>query len=257
MHDPRLGNLVRRAEASPLVAWFIFGVGAVLLLAYAVLATLLSLDQMSRAKGGGGWWIGPLVLAFFFVPLGLIFVVKGLRGRVYRLDVFEGGLAFQDRAGRVVVPWDEIIGVYHAQFGHIAKLGLGVDLQTHRSAKLSVVSARQKPIVVDERLPNHVDFATFVRGAAANGMRARTMGAFQQGQPVSFGGLTVDRSGLYIGQQHLPWQAISRVTWQSQREQAWLSIMAENGAIMGTVDDAHVFNSALLQELLAQHGKAG
>jgi hypothetical protein len=253
--DPRLGRLVRRAEASPLSGWLIFGLGLGLLLTWVVLATLMGLDQLSRARSAGTFWVGPLVMAFVFVPLGLIFAVKGWRGRVHRLDVHERGLAFQDRAGRVVVPWDQIIGVYWAQFGHIAKLGLGVDLQTHRSAKLSVVSVKHKPIVVDERLPGHVELAAFVRDAAAAGMRARTLGAIEQGHRLFFGPLGVDSGGLYLGSEHYPWNQISRVTWQAQGQQAWYSIQGEDGAILRTVDDAAVFNQILLRELLDQYGK--
>lgn len=76
-----MGHLVRRAQASVVTAWIVFAVGIVILLAWAGLSLAFVSDQLQRKVPGDGVWIGPLVMAFFFVPFGAAFAVKGYLAR--------------------------------------------------------------------------------------------------------------------------------------------------------------------------------
>jgi hypothetical protein len=255
--DPRLGRHIHRAQASALVAWLIFSVGMVILLAWAGLSAAFAIDQRSRAMPGDGWWIGPLVMAFFFVPFGLIFAVKGYRGRVLRFDLYDGGFAFEDRNGRVSLPWDEIGSVFWEGLSHIAKLGFGVDVTTHGSAKVTILSMRQKPIVVDERFPDHVKLCAMVRDAAAAAMLPRIEAAIVAGQPVFFGPVGVSREGFSLGHIRLSWNAVGSVRWESSRELAWYALYDSNGAFVTKVDAAVVSNEVIFRVVLGRLGKLG
>ncbi|MEO7112010.1 MAG: DUF6585 family protein [Polyangiaceae bacterium] len=253
--DVGLGPLVRRAAAQPIVGWLIFAVGMLLLLAWAGLSIAFSMDQIHRMKDSSGWWVGPLVMAFFFVPFGLGFAIKGYRGRILRFDLHQGGVAYEDSAGRIAMSWNEISGVYWKELAHVAKLGFGVDVTTHGSATATVVAPGKKNIVVDARFPDHVAFAAQVRDAAAEAMLARIEQSITAHQRVYFGPIGIDTNGISLGNAQYPWSAIGSVRWESARERAYYAFYAPDNSPITTIDTTHVPNEIILQVVLGRFGK--
>ncbi len=251
-----IGRLLLRARLSPLVGWIVFVLGLLLLSAWATLSLLFVLDQRSRGVGDATLWIGPLVMAFFFVPIGAVLAVKGYRGRVLGLDLYEGGLAFADRAGRYEVGWGEVVSIFSERVGHVANVGFGVGVTTHESAKLTVVSSRHPPIVVDNRFPDHVRLADRVLAAAAEGMLPRYEQALRSGKRMSFGPLALDGWGLHLAQPY-PWSAIGQVRWERRGAQAVYAVYSSHGAPLAEIGTRGVANEAILQVLLGRLGKLG
>jgi hypothetical protein len=250
-----MGRLVRRAQASPLVAWIVFSLGILILLAWAGLSLALVLDQLQRKPPPDAVWIGPLVMAFFFVPLGTVFAVKGYRGRILRFDLHEGGVAFEDYKGRVALSWVEIATCLWEQTAHVGDLGFGLEVTTRRLAKTTLQSVRGTTMVVDERFPDHLTLAAEVRDAAAEAMLPRFEAAIAAGQRVYFGRVGVDTWGLHLPEA-VPWTAIARVRWEPAGAEARYVVYGTSGARIGEIR-CPVPNEVVFQVVLTRFDKLG
>lgn len=248
-----LGRLVVRSQASVVTAWFVFAAGMALLLAWAGLSTGFVSVMHTAKRHDGAVWIGPLVMALFFVPIGLILAIKGYRGRVLRVDLHEGGVAFQDTAGRKAFVWLDIQAVHWERSDYVGDLGMGIDVTTRRVAKLTIESRRRETIVVDERFPDHVAFGARVRDAAAEGMLPAYDAAIAAGQRVYCGPVGLDSWGLHLATP-LPWHAIASVRWVSDGPTARYVVIGSQGVPVGEIH-CPTPNEVILQILLTRFGK--
>ncbi len=256
-----IGRLLLRARLSPLVGWIVFVLGLLLLSAWATLSLLFVLDQRSRGVGDATLWIGPLVMAFFFVPIGAVLAVKGYRGRVLGLDLHEGG-ASRSRIARVGTRSGGARSSRSAseRVGHVANVGFGVGVTTHEVSQVDgCVVPTPAPIVVDNRFPDHVRLADRVLAAAAEGMLPRYEQALRSGKRMSFGPLVAARwVGAASGAGHYPWSAIGRVPMGGvevpKRSTRSTPAMVHRWPRSGT---RGVANEAILRVLLGRLGKLG
>ncbi|MFO0754919.1 MAG: DUF6585 family protein [Byssovorax sp.] len=251
-----LGRRLERVAAPALWAWIIFGAGVLLLAAWAVLGTLMYLDQRERMPDNPAW-IGPLVIGVFLVPLGLILAVKGFRGRLYGVDVHEGGLRFYERGGGVTLPWAFVAHTTWEEFEHRARVAIAIDVPFRRTATLRVLGLDGRAIVIDERLPGHVDFGRRVREQAARVMLPRYEAEIAAGRAVSFGPLAFDRDAVYLPAGAVPWSAVSSVHWASDGASAWWAVVGPDGQSYATFANALVPDSLVLAALLDRLGKLG
>jgi hypothetical protein len=249
-----LGRRLDRAASPAFFAYIVLGAGLLILTAWVVLGTLVYLDQRERMPDNPAW-LAPVVMGVFFAPIGLALAVKGFRGRLYRVDVHEGGVVFEDRRGRVVLPWGQLQHSYYEELERRAEMGLGVDVGVGRKATLRLEGARGQTIVIDDRLPGHVAFARRVHEEAARVMLPRYEAALSAGQPVSFGPLTFDRNALYLPQGTLPWSAVVCVRWESRGALAWWALVAPNGQSHADFSTTLVPDQLVLAALLERLGK--
>lgn len=250
-----LGRLMHRAQISSIAGWLVFLAGMLLLLAWAGLSIALVSDQMSRNPEGGTPWIGAVVLSVFFVPLGLIFTFKGLSGRVLRIDVHEGGIAYRAAKERRTLLWDHTAAVLWEEMEHVAELGFGMNVAARSTAKTTLHPFGDAPIVVDERFPDHVRLAAYVRDAAAAGMLPRFEAALYAGQRVSFGNVGLDGWGLYLPEA-VAWDQVASVRWQSLGQRARYVVTGPDGSHIADIP-CPLPNEVIFQVLLKQKDKLG
>ncbi len=255
MTPSRLGPPLHLARVNAVVGWFVFTLGALVLLTWVGLSVGYVSFALGRHREGVDLWIGPVILAVLFAPIGSILAYKGYQGRVLELGVHEGGISYRDSSRALQWAWNEIVSVSCSQSAHATDVGLGLALTTHKSAKVEIVSARQGMVVVDERFPDHVTLATHVRDAAARGMLPVFEAALSAGQRVYFGGLGVDGWGLH-GTVTMPWTEIGQVRWVSDGHFARYAIVDAQGAHRGDIP-CPVPNEAILRVVLERFGKLG
>ncbi|MFT3769092.1 MAG: hypothetical protein QM820_26935 [Minicystis sp.] len=229
--------------------------GIVILLAWVGLSLAFVLDQLHRNPPGDAVWIGPLVMAIFFVPFGAGFAVKGYQGRILRVDLHEGGVAYQDNKGRLAFRWDEVAAVLWEQTAYVGDVGLGLEVTTRRLAKTTLHATGGKSIVVDERFPDHVKLAAQIRDAAAEAMLPHFEGALSAGRRVFFGHVGIDTWGLHL-REAIPWSAVAGIRWEPDGASARYVIYGTSGARIGEIR-CPVPNEVILQVVLSRLGKLG
>jgi hypothetical protein len=253
---PTLGPLRRRVEANPLVAWLVFSFGCVILLGWAVLASLFAVDQLGRPAPSRGTIIfGLVMITLFFFPIGAIFARKGWTGRLHRFDLHDGGVAWEDHGGRVAYGWHEVRGVHWEELQHEAEIGLGIGVKTHATAKLTIVPFRGGQITVDEKLPDHVALAAHVRDVAAEALLPRYEAELAAARRVTFGTIGLDGSGIHLERAFYPWDMIGAVQWESSGASAWYAIYNVHGQRVATVATAGVLDAVVLEAFLERFGK--
>lgn len=251
-----LGHLLKRSQAYAALAWFIFGVGIVILVAWIGLSAALVYDQHHNyGRPLGELWVMPLVMGVMFLPLGLVFAVKGYRGRVHRVDLHENGVAFQDGSGRTTMRWDELQSVFYEEFAIKTTVALVLDVTTRRTAKLTMLAPNRKPIVVDENVPDHFALANTIRAMATAAMLPRFDAAIAAGQRVYFGPIGIDRQGLHLTHVTYPWHVIAQVYFETTLTGASWVIFGANGARLNAIDTRSVPNEGVFQLVLERFGR--
>ncbi|AKU97349.1 hypothetical protein AKJ09_04013 [Labilithrix luteola] len=197
------------------------------------------------------------MVAFFFVPLGVIFTVKGLRGRILCMELFERGVVFTNYRGGQTLLWEDITAVYWEQFSHRTDVALGLEVTTHRTAKLTIVPRFGKHVVVDERFPRHVELAAVIRDAAGEAMLPRHEAALMRGERIFFGPVGIDRWGLHTAQAAYPWEIVAAVRWEPDGPSAWYSVYGTNHARLTTLSASAIPNGIIFQIILERLGKLG
>jgi hypothetical protein len=252
-----LGPLRHHAKASTIGAWIAFALGVAILLAWTVLSTLLALDQLRQGREPSSLVVPLVMLFLFFVPIGGIFARKGWTGRLYELELHDHGVAYRSHAGRIEIRWSELSSVFWEELQHKAGLGFGLDVPTHRTAKLSLVPMRGTTIVIDDKLPDHVALAALVRDAAAEAMLPRYEAALAAGQRAVFGSIAFDAYGLHTPRLMVPWETVAFVRWEQSGPSAWYAVYNAHGQAITTFDTKTLPNQIIFEVLLTKFGKLG
>lgn len=250
-----LGPRLRVSAVNAAIGWMVFGAGALLVLMWLVLGGLMLADQIRRDAPDP--WIGPVVMAVVFVPLGLVFMAKGYAGRVLRFELHENGFSYIDKSGTISALWAEVDAVFWEHLSHHGKLAPGVSIKIRETATLTLMARGRPTVVIDERFPDHIEIGTDARRLAARAMLPTVEALLSAGHPVAFGQAVVSNAGLQLPRGWFPWEAIGSVRWESHGPRTWFAAYGVDGGSLDSIDASATPNQLVLCALLARIGKLG
>jgi hypothetical protein len=171
---------------------FVISIGAMTM--FGGLATALS--------GGGD--------AFLFIGLAVVYVLPGLwwfistlRKRGLRVLVFPEGLAYTRRGKTDVIHWDDVATVLQA----ITRMQ-----HTFTVRKCTVQLQDGSKYTFNNTLRNVEQLINTIQQQITPRILERVDEAYEAGQAVPFGKLSISQAGISKGSKTLPWDQVKRVT---------------------------------------------
>lgn len=168
---------------------------------------LLSLWATVYCLIAGPRWLGALGVLPSAGYLGAMWwILHGgaLRGRGLVVYVFEGGLIRTARRETQICRWDEMHSVTTA--------GARRTPGRRPPWRYRVVAAGGRRFELGDELPGVRDLGEALVAEAARRALPARLAAVEGGATAEFGPFTVDRWGIAVNGEHMPWQAVRAVT---------------------------------------------
>lgn len=178
---------------------------------------------------------------------------SGRFGKVVTLH--QGGFYYRDRKGEHIVPWSAIDGVYQ-KIVRVYRAGVEVDVRD----TYTIALRDGRTLEIDYHFEDvHVfgyDLTTALTAQRLDACRQ----AFSAGEPLDFGAIRVDRSGIAADGKTLPWQEVESVSWKAgilSSDRAFVQIKRTGGLLAwAKVPVERVKNYHVLVSIVADLGKS-
>lgn len=132
------------------------------------------------------------------------------RNRNKGAAIFEGGLAYSDLSGIHAWRWDDIAGVQI----EIVRRQISQQIGSIRHTYL-LTNTKGERLILDESLARIEMLGSIIRDRVMPRLISKYSSAFQAGQPVQFGPITIDKTGgLRVGKRVHPWSQFKEATIQ-------------------------------------------
>jgi hypothetical protein len=148
--------------------------------------------------------------AFLFIGLALVYVVPGLwwfistlRKRGLRVLVFPEGLTYTRRGQTEVIRWDDVASVWQA----ITRVQ-----HTFTVRKCTIHLQDGSKHTFNNAIRNVEQLINTIQQQATPRILERVDEAYNAGQTVPFGKLSISQAGISRGGKTLPWDQVKRVT---------------------------------------------
>jgi hypothetical protein len=179
----------------------------VLNLLASLVVTMIGVGAMggglSAGLSGGGDVLLFLFIGLVYVLPGLWWFISTLRKRGLRVLVFPEGLAYVRRGKAVVIRWDDVAIVRQAitrvQYTFTVRK---CTVQLHDGSKYTFNNA----------LRNVGQLITSIQQETTPRILERVSEAYEAGQSIPFGKLSVSQAGISRGNKTLPWDQVKSVT---------------------------------------------
>jgi hypothetical protein len=194
-------------------------------------------------------------------------------GRSVRILVFPWGLTYSNEDTKITARWEEVTHVWQQVVRHSTnsvhtstdysyrmlfadgasvRFRASLDARTARRSEASGLS----PAPGTTTQVEVAQLGRIIETAVTRAQLPKAIDLFNSGQPVSFGPLSVSRTGITDGDQILPWNEIEWVRTYSgkvsvKKSGKWL---AWGKADVSQIPNYFVFN-ALVQTILSQQGR--
>ncbi|MEO5928491.1 MAG: DUF6585 family protein [Candidatus Kapaibacterium sp.] len=219
-----LGNLRsehRMAQRSTLPSNLITGIGAVCF----ILGILF----------GGGMLIGT-GLALAAVGVGVWYSIWRLRNM--RALVYDGGIVSERNGNTVKFRWDDVVDLYES----VTRKSInGIYVATEHLYTVHLKDGTEA--VYGALLQNTEKIGDTIRTETWNRLMTAAIDAYEAGEKVKFGYLTVSREGLGNRKEEIPWTEVKGVQVRDgmvsvKKEGKWLSW---NSTMASSIPNIHVF----------------
>lgn len=229
------------------------GIGLVLALA-ALLGAAQFVRRMLEDPSGETLALGLLTtLPFLLGGGGALWWAARRFGTVVALH--QGGFYYKDRSGEWVVPWSAIDGVYQ-KIVRVLRAGVEVDVRD----VYTIALFDGRTLDIDYHFEDVESFGYDLTTALADQRIDACRQAFQAGEPLDFGAIRVDRSGIAADGKTLPWQEVESVSWKAgilSSDRAFMQIKRAGGLLAwAKVPVERIKNYQVLVSILADLGKA-
>ncbi|GHO68319.1 hypothetical protein KSC_072110 [Ktedonobacter sp. SOSP1-52] len=175
----------------------------------------------------------------FAIPIVLILICCTiLPHRNTRVYAFSNGLIYSKSDQMIPLRWEGIQSLYHKSI-----LGKGGTIHTY-----TIQLSNGQKILLPNELKKITHLGDMIEDKIARIWLPQVIGAYQNGDPIHFGPLTVNQSGLDSGKAHIPWAQIPRLV------DARTCVVADQQGIFRRllVREEDVPNAVLLQRLVNQ-----
>jgi hypothetical protein len=137
----------------------------------------------------------------------IISIWQVLRSRIW-VNLFQYGISVHlPINSSYSLRWEEITGIASATIQDIL---LGHILRTHH--RLSILLHNGKPIILDDRLDNLLEFTTRLKANLYPRLLPGYRTRFQNGDQLDFGPLSIQSKVLLIRGKELTWDQVNRIT---------------------------------------------
>lgn len=192
---------------------------------YCILALVVSFIFFAAAFTGedSATLIIFLVVGLGFVAIGLFMILSPVIRRSWRVYVCSDGFAFV-RGGRVdAFRWDQIEAMWQAitrRYSYGVYVGA-----TH---KYTVRRKDGVQVVFNDRFAQVEDLGNALSRAITNVVFPQVLAAYNAGQTITFGSLSISLQGVSNGRETLPWSQIKEIGVNRgiisvRREGKWLN----------------------------------
>lgn len=192
---------------------------------YCILAFVLGMIFSAAAFAGedSSTLIIFLILALAFVAMGLVLILTPIFRHSWRVYVCSDGFAFA-RGGRVdAFRWDQVEAMWQAV---TRRYSYGVYMgATH---KYTVRRKDGVRVVFNDRFAQVEDLGNALSHAITNVVFPQALAAYNAGQTITFGSLSISLQGVSNGRETLPWGQIKEIGVNRgiisvRREGKWLN----------------------------------
>jgi hypothetical protein len=205
---------------SSMIGGFIF---ALIGVAWAILAYYITNSMISSSYSTSGF---PPILGLVIPSFGLIFaliglgiIIKAYLNRNLRVHVYENGLLFRKRDRNDVIRWDQITFVWHkvnktTTTNTTTNPSTGYTTTT-RSTRIdhSYIVQRTDGVkfVFDNTFSRLRELGKTIEQESARYLYPQAVAAYNAGQALVFGKMSVSRSGLSDGRKTLSWNELKSI----------------------------------------------
>lgn len=211
-----------------------------------ILAVILGIGVVALAfSQPGQLWIGVLLIGTLAAALGF-YIYSGARKLRRRIRFHAEGMVLHNAGAETVVRWVEVAalaGMLPVSFrGTPAHVGGPLAIELHDGRRFRLSHGYADPDVL----------ANFIHEKVVAVLLPAAQAQLERGQPVSLGPLQVDRAGLHMGDQSLPWSELQGIAFTADD----LTITRAGGPAWATLKIAQVPNANLLLHLIRAHRPA-
>ena len=190
--------------------------------AWAVVAFYIVNSVVSSFSSTGFPPILGLVIPLFglvFVLIGGLALLKAFRNRNLRVYVHEQGVVYLKRNGNEVIRWDQIAAVWHKVKKRTSTTSTRNPSTGYTTTSTSttiyhsyiVQRADGAKVVFDGTFSRLRELGQTIEQGSARYLLPRAIAAFNAGQPVVFGKMYVNFSGVSDGKKTLPWSELKSI----------------------------------------------
>ena len=186
-----------------------------------------------------------------FLLAGALLLVLGLFRLPQRACVHQGGLYFRNRKGEWAVPWAMIDGVYQKVL-RVYRGDEEIDVRDVYTIDLRDGTRLE----VDFHFEAIDAFGAMIAHQLDVLLLPALQQAFRAGQALSFGPVTIDRSGVHTGGKSLSWGEVEAFSWRRgilSSERAFLQIKRTGGLLAwAKVPIEQIKNYSILMALASE-----
>jgi hypothetical protein len=173
----------------------------IVLVVIGVLAIIFAIGATGSSSDGGGFAVGLVICLLLALGVILLSVFLPRKSVVQH----ERGLAVYRRKELVaVVPWDRIAHVTQA----ITRTYTN-GVHTNTSYRYSIQTVEGRSFTFSNGLRHVKDLGVRIQEATFPIILARSQAAFNTGQPIQFGKLSLSQAGMQSGSASIPWSEVS------------------------------------------------
>jgi hypothetical protein len=146
-----------------------------------------------------------LVSAFglVFIGVGVWWYVNNRRQRDLRVLVFPEGLSYTNRGRTEIIRWDDVKAAWQ---------DITEDTDTGTIIHVYTVDCNDgRKYVFKDTLVDVEELGNAIQRESARRMLPRVLEAYDAGQTIPFGKLSISQAGITQGKETLPWEQVKRV----------------------------------------------
>lgn len=222
-----LGPLVQEHKTRTTYLAGLFAVGGIFSL-FGLFAAGRGILAFAKDPSGETLLLGSLTAAPFLVA-GAIALVWAIFRLPQRVALHQGGIYYRDRKGEWAVPWPMLDGVYQ-KILRVYRAGVEVDVRD-----VYTIALRDgTKLEVDYHFADIDAFGAALTHNIDRMLLPPCQQAFQAGQPVAFGVVTIDRQGVRANGKSLSWGEVESFSWKQgilASDRAFLQIKRTGGLL--------------------------
>ncbi|MBO0780358.1 MAG: hypothetical protein J2P37_16145 [Ktedonobacteraceae bacterium] len=238
-----------RAEFKPSTADRLIMLSVVLLIAFVGIVMTLSI--VLNAHPFSPLMLFPFFLFSVFVPLTCLRSVRWVvRNRKLRVFAHEHGFVYVGLRETRAIRWDHIAFVWHEVAVSQGRDSNGnLSISFHHEYRLQCLDG--STLVLDDIFSGLERLGKMVEWESARFLLPEVQDRFSSGQPVAFGELSVDQSGVVWHGQRLPWQAFVSMGVVERRGSIHLNTINQGQVVSwATISSGEIPNTEVLKALI-------
>lgn len=228
-------------------------VACILLLAGSVVVMFVGLFNAYRAfqqHGTSliddtlGW---PLVIAVILFLFGLLAAWSAHVNWDKAVVVYERGIAYSDRKGIQTWPWDQVVSMTSAITRHYTN-----GIYTGTTHTYTLLNRQNRRLVLSDSIRKVEALAKVIEEGIFPQLYEHAADQYNLGQSLTFGPVTINKTGIAIGKKNFAWADVKQVTIRqgslkiSRADGGWFSGAS---AMVSAIPNLRVL-SAILQQVV-------